>query len=846
MFKRTKVSVGVLLAIGGAVAVTSMPVMSQETQRIEVTGSRIKRADTEGALPVTVVTREQLDASGQVSVAEFIRTVSFASFGNFRPQSGSSAQSFSEVNLRGLGSRRTLVLVDGRRVAKSPNVGDAADINSIPLAAVERIEILTDGASAIYGSDAIGGVVNVIMRKDFDGGVIRYGETSTSVKGGDRSEMSAVLGLSGERGRMLIGASSNSRDIIFQRDSPLGTARGASSYGNNFFERAQLGGFIQPLADEAQCNAIEPGELFYFANGRCRFDFSAAAADEAATDNKSVFGRGEVTINKDWSAYFNGSVVRNTSFGRYAPVPGDVLIKAGTPVWNLMSDANKTKFAGKDVYLAHRFAAAGNRDTETDAQLYDAQFGVKGTVAGWDLDAGMRKTISQYYEVGRGYIIESLARQAMESGAYNPLTPYAATEATLQSFTATVGRDSVWSQTEFYASGARDLFAMAGGNAAVFVGLEHRKEVYSDIYDSLSEAGVVLGSAGNSAGGDRKVTSLAGELLLPVTKTLEATLSARYEKYSDYGSDFSPKVAMRFQPLSNVTLRASYGRGFSAPTLPQLTQKPAFSADSVVDRRTCIADRGGVVADCDDLPAPTLQINGLVISNPELSSEKATQYALGGVWDITPNFSVDLTYWNIQIDDVISNVTAQTLVNRDNGLSPIPIPAGLSVTRNPVTGAIEQVVRGSTNEGELERQGIDLKADFQHKYASLGNFSHSLVYSHLMKASTNGVSFEGDFGAPKDRATIANRWAMGPFGAGWTINYIGKNGDENIGFVGSYVTHDIQFTWQTPVKGVKLTAGVLNVGGKLPQEVSDSSRQFNFDLYDSYGKQYYGRVEASF
>jgi iron complex outermembrane receptor protein len=843
MFNRTKVSAGVLLAIGGAVAVTSMPVMSQESQRIEVTGSRIKRADVEGALPVTVVTREELEASGQVTVADFMRTVTFASFGNFRPQSGSSAQSFSEVNLRGLGSVRTLVLVDGRRVAKSPNVGDAADINSIPMAAVERIEILTDGASSIYGSDAIGGVVNVIMRKDFDGGVLRYGQTSPSVKGGDREEMSAVLGLSGDRGRMLIGASSNSRDIIFQRDSPLGVTRGASTFGNNFYTTAF--GFIEAVGGEAACNAIDGGQLFYFGSGnQCRYDFTGTAADEAETGNKSVFGRGEVQINADWSAYFNGSVVQNTSFGRYAPVPGFVLIENGSAAWNLLSPAAQAAQAGKDVYLAHRFAAGGDRDTSTDAQLYDAQIGVKGFVAGWDIDVGARKTVSQYYEIGRGYVIETLARQAITDGSYPILDPFSADPGVLAGFTHTTARDSVWTQRELYASAARDLFAMGGGNAAMFVGIETRTEDYADLYDSLSEGGVVLGSAGNSAGGDRDVHSLSGELLLPLTKTLEATISARYERYSDYGSDFSPKVAVRFQPTPTITLRASYGKGFLAPSLPQLTQKPAFSADSIVDEEHCLAN-GLTQAECD--ANPSFQINGTVISNPALTSESATQYALGGVWDVTPNLSLEATYWDIKIDGVISNITAQTLVNRENGTSSIPIPAGLSVTRDPAgTGLITSVIRGATNEGELVRQGLDVSVQFQHKYATLGSFRHSVKYSHLVKASTNGVSVEGDFGAPKDRATIANGWIMGPFGVNWNVNYIGKNGDDRVGFVGSYVTHDLQFNWQTPVKGIKLTAGVINAGDKLPQRVSNDTRPFNFDLYDQYGRQVYGRIEASF
>ncbi|GAB4039525.1 MAG: TonB-dependent receptor [Rubrivivax sp.] len=842
MFRKTKVATAAVLALGGVLAVPALPAFAQDAQRIEVTGSRIKRAEAEGALPVTVISREQLEASGVVTVAEFARNLTFASFGNFRPQSGSSAQSFSEVDLRGLGSRRTLVLVDGKRVAKAPNVGDAADLNAIPLAAVERVEVLTDGASATYGSDAIGGVINFILRKDFDGGVFRYGETKTSVEGGDRTEMSAVFGMTGDKGRFLVGASHNTRDIIWQRNAALPVPRGASSYSNNFFLSPGLGGFLEPVGGASTCNAIDGGNLFYFANNRCRYDFTGVAADEAATANSALFARGEVKINADWSAYFNGSLTRNTSFGRYAPVPGEVLIRYGTDAWNLMSDAAKARAGTNDVYLAHRFAAGGNRDTETDNNLYDASIGVKGMLMGWDVEVGMRKTTSQYYEIGRGFVVETLARQAIEAGDYNILDPFGADPLVLAGFTVTTGRDALWSQREFYASGSRDLFKLGGGSAAVFVGIENRKERYEDLYDSLSEGGVVLGSSGNSAGGSREVNAIGAELLLPFTKQLEATISARYEKYSDYGSDFSPKVGLAFQATPTLKLRASAGKGFSAPTLPQLTQKPAFSADSIGDRQHCLAD-GNSPAVCDT--NPSFQINGLVISNPELTSEKATQYGLGVVWDITPALSAKVDYWSVKIKDVISNISAQTLVNRENGTSSLPIPPGLSVTRDS-TGFITQVVRGATNEGELKREGIDLNLIFQHKYASLGSFRHELTWSHLMKASTNGVSFEGEFGSPKDRATLSNTWTWGPIAATWNINHIGKNGDDGVGYVGGYTTHDLQVKWATPLKGITLTVGALNAFDKLPQAVSNDTRQFNFNLYDQYGAQYYGRLEAQF
>ena len=171
----------------------------EKVERIQVTGSRIRRTDLEGSIPVTVIERAAIDMSGQTSVSDLLRNTSFNSAGSFRPHSGSSAQGVSSVNLRGLASSRSLILVDGRRLPKSPSTGNSQDLNSIPMAAVERIEILSDGASAVYGSDAIAGVINVITRKDFNGAEFRIGAGDVSLpnEGGDREEGSAVFGDAG-------------------------------------------------------------------------------------------------------------------------------------------------------------------------------------------------------------------------------------------------------------------------------------------------------------------------------------------------------------------------------------------------------------------------------------------------------------------------------------------------------------------------------------------------------------------------------------------------------------------------------------------------------------------------
>lgn len=851
MFQRTKISAGVLLAIGGGLLLSGLPVQAQQSERVEVTGSRIKRADSEGALPVTVITRAELEASGAVTVAEFVRNTTFSSSGQFRPQSGSSAQAFSGVNLRGLGSNRTLVLVDGRRVAKAPNVGDAADMNSIPMAAVERIEILTDGASAIYGSDAIGGVVNVILRKDFEGLQVMAGVTKPSIKGGDREEGSAVLGFNSDKGRLVAGISHTKRDIIYVRDYPWGYTKGASSYSNAMYKAFDdgAGGYLFApsgssfLGNAGTCDFADKGFYVQASTGRCRYDFNLVAADEAQTSSDSLFARGELRLNNDWSAYLNASVTRNQSFGRYAPVPDSVLITPGSAfdVAHLNVGAG-----GSPYWLAHRFAAAGNRDTSTDGNLYDLGIGFQGSVEGFDIDVGARRTISKIVETGRGFIVKGLATTAINNGTYNVDNPFANTDTVLKSITATTGRDSVFSSNEVYVNASKGLFKMDGGMATLFVGAETRTEKYADIYDSLSEAGEILGSSGSSASGSRKVTALTGEMLFPIWKTLDASIAGRYEKYSDYGSDFSPKASLRFRPSKDLTLRASVGRGFRAPSLPELNQKPAYSADTVVDPRHCAADGGFTTEEC---LSQEFQINGLAISNPNLKSEKSKQWSLGAVWDITPSLSVKVDYWNTKIDNVISAISAQQIVDRDNGDSKLAIPAGLSIKRDPVSGAILQIVRGSANEGTNQYSGIDFNVQYQYKLDGFGSFKHDLTIAERLEAKQNDVDFNGSFGEPKRRASFSTNWKLGPFDATWNMNLIGKNGDEAKGnYTGTYVTHDLQLGYAPPVKGMKVTVGVVNVGEKFPALVGSpyDQKPFNYYLYDAYGRQVYARLEQKF
>jgi iron complex outermembrane recepter protein len=843
------------LFVGASASLVSFSSFAQEEKKEEVkevtgvtvTGSRIKRVDAEGASPVNVITREEIERSGEVSVADVLRNTTFSSSGNFRPQSGSSAQALADIDLRGIGSNRTLVLIDGRRAPKAPFSGQSTDVNAVPLAAVERIEILSDGASAVYGSDAIGGVVNIILRKDFNGAEFKLGTSFSNLEGGDTETASAVFGISGDRGSMLAGASYSDRGIIFTRDRPWGATPGASTFSNTWQLPNAAGLGVGPRNNFPgfACNT----NGFYLSGTTCVYDFNLQAADEAAINNKSLFARGEYEINENWLAYMNASVSRVESFGRYAPAPVQFTIRDGTPNdQNPAVDNPATPFVDEGGTVArHRFAAGGNRDTNTDANVYDFLAGFKGRIGEVDLDAGVRRNEYKFYEIGNGFVVRPLFEAAVNSGAYNLFNPFANSQAVINSVKTTTARNSTWKTEELFATASFGLFEMSGGSASGVFGAEYRTEDYADIYDSLSSAGVVEGSSGNSAGGGRSVRSAYFEVLLPIVSTFEVNVAGRFDKYSDYGSDFAPKVSMRWKPIESFALRGSYGEGFAAPSLDILTQQPAFSADSVTDLQTCVSF-GFTAAQCLNPVTGVereIQIDGTVVANSSLGSEQSKQFAIGAVWDATDWLTMTLDYTSIKIEDRIVQFSAQTLIDRNLNPALGAIPPGLSVTRDPVTGAILNVTRGSANEGDLKSENIDFVARTKFDFSGYGVLENQLQVSHVRKYTIDdGQNLSGTSGLPRFRATLQNVWTKGDFSLGWNVNHIGKQ--DRIG-AGNYsvVTHDVQGAWNTPWKG-RLAVGVSNIEGQLPQLRSFQGRPFNFSLYDAYGRQVYLNYTQTF
>jgi iron complex outermembrane receptor protein len=881
------------LAFGSVAALSMAPAFAQDDEdgdtaqmeTVEVTGSRIKRTDAEGSVPVTVIDRQQLELSGDVSVADYLRNTTFNSFGSFRPQSGSSAQSFAELSLRGLGGARTLILIDGRRAPIAPQAGQGQDLNSIPLAAVERIEILTDGASAIYGSDAIGGVVNIITRRDFSGVEMSWGMSDPSSEGGETEEGSVIFGAAGDRGNIIAGASYANRGIIFSRDSPY-KARGASSFSNNFINATSapgtLYGFVPGgFTGNPTNGSVVPGgcsDLGFYTNGvtgagrRCLYDFNLVAADEAEIRNSALFTRGNYEINEDWSTYLNANVSRVESFGRYAPVPsspwpgGAPFIPVGSPNHPAVRFPNSGYNPATPYFLRHRFAALGNRDTTTDANVYYFDLGFDGRIGNFDVNFGGRHVESKYLELGRNYVVGGLAQAAIANGTYNIYNPSGNDRSILDGLIATINRESTFIIEELYAQSNVDLFEMSGGVAGLAFGAEYRDESYSDIYDTLQSSGQIVGSAGNSAFGSRSVAAAYAEALFPVLENLEFNLAARYDRYSDSGSDTSPKVSVRYTPIESLVLRASYGQGFRAPTLDVLTAQPAFTADTVTDAPTCLAF--GLAANC------SIQINGYQLGNPNLESETSDQWSAGLAWDATDWLNMSVDYWDTQIDGRIVSIGSNQIVdcldgsstNCPPGLSNLPpnvsppVPSlGLGVARQPGTGEILYVQRGSTNLGTIDAAGLDVNLRTNFDFADWGSLRNQLQVSRTFDFKVDGAEQVDLVGVPKMRAVLTNEWTWGDFTFAWNVNFIDgtrstasqQSPEPDLDYpqrLPSWTTNDLQATWNSPWNG-RFTLGVNNVADKAPVidgPYDPTGRGFDFTLYDQYGRTPYFRYTQTF
>ncbi len=884
MHRPTRISLALALAFGASLPVFAQQAANQQLERVVVTGSSIKRLASETALPVTVVTREQIEKSGATNVEDVLRRIT-ASSAMISEATQGAGYATSNANMRGLGPNSTLVLLNGRRLASHPfgSIGGSAavDLNSIPFAAIERIEVLRDGASAIYGTDAVGGVINFITRKDYRQGelTLRYGRPEDSIGGSEKSASLAFgLGdLERDGYNLLLTANFKDQERVKAIDQGLYLRHATEVPGS--FPPTSFRGFPGVLLDVFLTPGTYPNAGAAFAscdpaltvvaptgtspNGTptqyCRAIYAAMLDNLPDSEKTDVYGRGTFNLGGGHRLFVEGSAARNATIGRIAPTPLDEgaakVNPDGTYPPFLMPVSSRyfpqalltsLGFTAADwdpdgdgfTNIATRSLDMGNRVNDNTNEQYRLVVGASGQFGSWDYDMGLNLSQARGKLVYDGYLLQAPYLAALASGDVNPFGPNDAAGLAKLDAASLRGevRRSKATTLAYDAKISGEIGQLGGGAMALAVGIDLRKEKAEDRPTNASySAGLHVGGEGSvpTTVASRNIYALFGELSMPFTKELEATLAARYDRYSDFGGSFNPMARLRYQPTQGLLLRASAGTGFRAPTLWDVNSPVANTntGDPQVDW-DCPAGQ-------ENNPRCETQFNVQLSSDPNLKPEKSRQFSAGIVLEPARNLTIALDYWNIEKKDTIGVISGDTLMG-DEALYRKYIHR---VKRSP-DGLLSYIETPVENLGKLKTSGLDL--DLRSSFSLDGGIRVGLSYNatYVLKYETQngkdepmvdyvGQATGGIAPVPSWQHTLGLDWSLADlsvalehvFTNGWTESASQVNA--NLGVNAPYKVADTS-RWNMAVtyrgfKDLTLRLGARNLLDDAAPFVASSS-----------------------
>jgi iron complex outermembrane recepter protein len=898
-FTRTKCSNAVLVALAAAWSSAALaqtpstspeppaaPLTTQKIEKIEITGSSIKRIEGEAALPVLVITRAEIERGGTTTAGELLTKISAnaaaltdgASFSDIGNQRG-----FNGANLRGIGVSSTLVLLNGRRVANFASPGDSSgvDLNSIPSAAIDRVEVLKDGASAIYGTDAISGVINFITRAAYRGiDLSAYyadtehggaGKTILTASGGfgdlakDRFNVFGVLDYQDNKTLR-----SGQRDWIkgsFQPDINLDVAS-SNTYPANF-RRTRANGSATGVRINPSAPACNPPATLYSASSfvgprACYYDYMQDTEIFPASERLSFLTRAQFAVNDSTTLFAEALYSKTETLYRISPLTITNLNYPGNGRYYPTAAATANGITGP-IRLNWRLAEAGGRTNEVTATAERYVAGAKGLLAGWDYDAALNFSksgvIDAYVD---GYVATTAFNNAFLTGNINPFGPTDAAGLALLNSTKIRdnARDSEGTTTSVDLKASRPIFTMGGGDAALAFGIEARREKMDFTPSALLAAGEIRGDGTATAfSGSRNVSAIFAEMSLPFTKTLEAQLALRFDDYNDVGNTTNPKVGLRWTPTKEVLVRASYGTGFRAPTLSDLYTPQRLGQTNGVynDLLGCI--RRGSIDNTTNPDYCGIQPDKQRGGNRDLKPEKSKQFSLGLVLEPFRGVSASVDYWRIEKRDVITYsegaffenpVFYSNFIRRDMA---DPALGG-------IPGRILSIDARPRNTASLDTAGVDLGLDVKLPKMSWGAVGVSLNGTYVLDYKTggdgsfvNGVGrFSNDQVVQRWRHTAAVNYDIGAFGATLVQTYYHGYRDQNPlpngqpRRVGSYELWDLSTSY-APIKFLKFRLGVKNLLDRNPpvsNQIYSFLAGYDPNYTDPRGRLFYGSVMYSF
>lgn len=772
---------------------------ARDLDTVVVTGSRIKRAEIEGPAPVTVITRADMEREGHLTVFDALQTLTQNST-DVQGQMFTSGftPNASVINLRGIGPGYTLLLVNGRRMAEYPqpynSQSNFVNVAAIPSAMIERVEVLAGGASAIYGSDAVAGVVNVVLRQNLEGDEVRVTAGTTTEGGGDSGHVQWTGGRSGDRWSVTYGLEHLEREAIFgtQRDfiDSVFDGPNANPGPSLALVALDLVGAVGPTGHAA----YYPGEEVCGRFGYRTFESATRGLICGPDDDAALQSIRNKQSNS--AGYLYGTFDFDNGTQLWASAMGwdsEAISSGGTEFWGNGSDVHSGLFYEptlgtivqlQRIFRPEEYGGLENVATKFKERAVEVATGLRGTIFNdrFDWDATIAQ--SRYdYENDRPRLMARAAHDKFLTrvdgavdpffGAYpvfdldfdtwhRPLTPeeYAAMS------TRVVGKgDSQATTANFVVSG--DLFELPAGP----VGFAGVLEWGSQEYDLTPDPRVLPGYpvdaddkpynlTGTGGGGERDRYAVGVEFSIPILESLRATVAARYDRYDDItdvdGAE-TWQAGLEWRPVDSLLIRGNYGTSFRAPDMHYVFAEQSGSFSTIMDEYTCRA-AGRTVSECNVSGDQTVYSTfGIRQGTPGLKEETGESWTAGFVWDLMDGMSMSVDYYSIELEDQVGDITNAWLlqqeadcrlgVQRDGSPADNPLDSSFCqdvlarITRVdapglPQDGEVDQIIRGPINRAFRKVDGLDATWQWRYDTDRWGTFNTQIAYSHILTSES--------------------------------------------------------------------------------------------------------------
>lgn len=790
--KFSAVSVAVFTVLAMSAQAQTAP--TQQLERVEVTGSNIKRINKEGTSPIDVITAKDIRASGAKTVLELMKMVPAMGADGFSDTPGQNgfSRGVATASLRNLGSTSTLVLLNGRRMTPSayanPNNGTSTlyDLNTIPISAIERVEILKDGASAVYGSDAVAGVINFITKADYQGFQIaalvggnddgEFAKRNVNVAAGfgnlavDRYNVLLTADLTSRSSTLISNASNDIHADDYRainlRLNPFSSSLSSQPFftketapDSRSFPQTGAGARVVNKTDCDPSRLITGGAVHGITSasnahllGRtfCNFDADQFNESQNKGTDASFIGRGTVQLTEAVTSFLELGFSKSDRTYLGAPrttsglspttnflegglaTPFQAILEVGHPDNPFNSDAKPGRAA-----VGIRFEGVRG-GSELTNQAYRAMGGFKGTISNWDWESAVLWNRSERKETSYGFLRLPVLRQML--GA-----PGASSGRSLASIAADpdLSRPLVNNASaeilQWDAKVSTEFGKLPGGAVGFAAGVEVRRESIDIAPDAANAAGEILGLATTAVKGERNVTSAFVELRTPFFRNFEMDFAGRFDKYPGLKANFVPKVGAKWTVNDVVALRGTYAQGFRAPAVSQVSPGGAqFFVNGLQDPLRCEEDGttpkpGAQPSDCSK------SVSGVGGANPALKPETSRSMSLGLILSPSKGFDIVLDYYNIRKEGEVALGSAQDVIDHPERYA----PSALVRDTNPAlllngvagTGPLLAVQTPWTNQGSTEVSGIDFEFRLSTSLADSVRWTNTLRGTTTLKYS---------------------------------------------------------------------------------------------------------------